>query len=503
MRGRELSVPTAAQAAILLKVFRDATFDEASIHERIGVIHSALERRSERASRLGLVPPTSVFNLLVRWFVLSESVERSAADRLVESQFLDAAIGLGLLTETGSSLEAAVLVIPQGELLIAGDRYDIPAELVPEPVLPVNAPARTLLGFTLQSPVNSLLDLCCGGGVQALAAASRARSVVATDLNARAVTFARLNARLNGFDHVECLAGDRFEPVTGRKFDQIVCNPPFVISPSKRFLYSDNESPLDDFCRSLIEEAPEYLEEEGVFQMILEWVQFEGRDWQSRLAKWVEGSGCDAWFLSFNLMLPETNAEVHAATMAAQSPVDELALREELAGYLREQGVEAVHGGFVMLRRRSGDNWLSFSEIRGRLPGDPQPEWIEDGFRARDFLRSRPDQLDLLSARPRLRRGVTFDQSTEWNGRAWQKTPIRLRATRGLPCSLELDENVVEFVSHCSGRRSVAELCRRLQAKTGEPQADVERECCSLVRRLIELGVLEAVNDSDSVGAES
>ena len=42
-------------------------------------------------------------------------------------------------------------------------------------------------------------------------------------------------------------------------------------------------------------EAPRYLEENGVFQMICEWVEVEGEPWEQRLQSWTAGSGCDVF----------------------------------------------------------------------------------------------------------------------------------------------------------------------------------------------------------------
>jgi SAM-dependent methyltransferase len=76
-----------------------------------------------------------------------------------------------------------------------------------------------------------VLDLGCGPGTLALVAARQgAHRAVGTDINARAVAFARLNARLNGVA-AEFHAGDLYEPVRGRRFDLVVAQPPYVIQP--------------------------------------------------------------------------------------------------------------------------------------------------------------------------------------------------------------------------------------------------------------------------------
>src|SRR5262249_44313091 len=152
----------------------------------------------------------------------------------------------------------------------------------------------------------STLDLGTGCGLQALEAATHSGVVVATDLNARAIEFASFSARLSGVENVEFAAGDAFEPVRGRKFDLIVANPAFFITPSKDHMFCDNNMDLDQFCRRLAREAPLHLNEGGYFQMICEWAQIEGETWQDRVTEWLQGRGCDAW------VIKQTTTEVSA-----------------------------------------------------------------------------------------------------------------------------------------------------------------------------------------------
>ncbi|MFD8077832.1 HemK2/MTQ2 family protein methyltransferase [Streptomyces sp. NPDC059718] len=76
-----------------------------------------------------------------------------------------------------------------------------------------------------------VLDLGTGTGALALTAAERgAAQVTAVDASLSAVCATRVNARLNGL-RVEVLRGDLTAPVTGRRFDLITANPPYVPSP--------------------------------------------------------------------------------------------------------------------------------------------------------------------------------------------------------------------------------------------------------------------------------
>jgi release factor glutamine methyltransferase len=78
----------------------------------------------------------------------------------------------------------------------------------------------------------SVLDVFTGSGALAVAAALEgAREATAVDISVRAVLNARLNALLNGV-RVDALRGDLFAPVSGRRFDLILANPPYVPSES-------------------------------------------------------------------------------------------------------------------------------------------------------------------------------------------------------------------------------------------------------------------------------
>ena len=78
-------------------------------------------------------------------------------------------------------------------------------------------------------PTDSVLEIGTGCGVIAKRVAERARCVIATDKNSRAVE----NAKLNG---VEAIMGDLFADLDGR-FDLIIFNPPYL--PSGRDVPSD------------------------------------------------------------------------------------------------------------------------------------------------------------------------------------------------------------------------------------------------------------------------
>lgn len=123
----------------------------------------------------------------------------------------------------------------------------------------------------------SILDLCTGGGSLAIVAADRFpdAQVVGADLSSDALALAAVNRDRYGLrERVELVQGDLFAPVRNRRFDLVLCNPPYVNDASMQALppefRAEPRAALAgghdgmDLVRRLLADAPAHLCEDGL-----------------------------------------------------------------------------------------------------------------------------------------------------------------------------------------------------------------------------------------------
>jgi hypothetical protein len=96
--------------------------------------------------------------------------------------------------------------------------------------------------------------------------ARAADRVVGTDLNARAIEVARVNAMLNGITNAEFRVGDWFAPVAGERFDLIVSQPPFIPlrDDQEKVVYLHGGRRGDEMAHLVVEQMPAHLTETGI-----------------------------------------------------------------------------------------------------------------------------------------------------------------------------------------------------------------------------------------------
>jgi ribosomal protein L3 glutamine methyltransferase len=154
-------------------------------------------------------------------------------------------------------------------------RVIVPRSLIAEPL------AEGSIDAWLTADTRSVLDLCTGNGSLAVLAAMAWPEVTvdAADLSADALAVARLNVDRHGLaDRITLHQGDGLAAVAGRRYDLILCNPPYVNRASMAALPAEFRAEpalaLDgnlgggddgmDFVRTLLRDAPGHLTDHGL-----------------------------------------------------------------------------------------------------------------------------------------------------------------------------------------------------------------------------------------------
>jgi ubiquinone/menaquinone biosynthesis C-methylase UbiE len=401
----------------------------------------------------------------------------------------EAWVEAGLVRLDGASVARAVVLLPFQGLLVAFDTPPTESHKA-DYVMGIGSSSLTLANLTVRRHSRDTLDLGTGCGIQAFLAARHSETVLAADRNPRAVDFAAFNALLNGLSNVECAEGDLFAPASERRFDLVVSNPPFVISPETRYVYRDSGLSGDEVCRKIVREVPQYLNEGGYCQMLCNWAHIADEDWRARLAGWFADTGCDAW-----VMCSETrDAATYAWTWIQHTERDDPeGLHAQFERWLRcyeKARIEAVSAGVITMRQRRGSrNWFRADEAPEKMLG-PCGEDVLRAFEARDFLDSLTDDGGLLEAVLHASPDVRLDQEAEPTGEAWRPRTRKLRLARGLAYSGTVDPLVADVVARCDGRRTLGAALAETASSLGFDADGLEPACVAVARRLVEQGFL-------------
>ncbi len=424
------------------------------------------------------------FNLLTRLFLLGLSQPLEAAKTVLSEEFLSLLLRTGAANLQGDSVQPAVMLSPIGKFIVAADPlYRMQPDEAPDIILWPNDTSRLLLNSCIKTPGGTTLDLGSGCGVLSLYAGKFSNLVVATDLNPRTVEFVQFNAWLNSVPNIETVVGDTYEPVGARKFDLVLANPPFFVSPSSDVLYCENPLELDGYCRRVAREGAEHLKEGGFLQMVFEWVEVQGEKWQDRLASWVEDIGCDAWILRSYVAPPDSYAQQRTSRRYAISPGKVTRDYERAMDYYRQHKVQLVLGGVMVLRRRSAKNWVRIEE--GRIqPGEPFGNLVREIFDTQDVLQQIQNDDQLLSLRPRLSPLARMEQQFTIENRAWVFEPMKLKLDHALPVEINIESAVADFLAQCDGSRTLGELVSELASSVNAQPEQVSEQCCAVVRKL-------------------
>ncbi len=333
------------------------------------------------------------------------------------------------------------------------------------------------------------LDLGTGCGVQALHLSRHSGSVVATDVNRRALWITEFNLALNDLSNVGVRDGSFFEPVVGEQFDLIATNPPFVISPAtgERLVYRDSGIPGDRVVEDIVRLAPKHLTTGGTCQILANWSIVSGSTWDERLAGWLDGS-CDALVVQREVADPAAYVEMWLKDAGLHGGPDYARRYDTWLSWLGEQGIEGIGFGWINVRRVERASGTSFLDWPYDVEQPIAPA-IGEWFTATDANSRLTDEALLAS---RLVARIDVLQETQGQPGAEDPATIVLRQQLGFRRARQADTVEAAFVGASDGELTVGQILDALTVLLDRGDDDLRTDYLPVVRELITEGFLTA-----------
>ena len=568
-------VVTDEQAADLRADLTEAGWGVEAVAALLGEAADAALRREIRLPALRAVraalaegsdsAPSWPVAVLTALFMLGEPVPTGALDAALPRTGVSGARRIGLVGEPDETgcVSARVDLRPHEAVDDAGEvRWWVASDLgglvtgrplAPDHVLGIGGAGLTLAGLTPRTPVRTALDLGCGCGIQTLYLLRHAQHVVATDISARALAFTAFNTALAGITadvdaatvdaataadapvdldaagasgsavgtaRLELRLGSLLEPVAGGRFDLIVSNPPFVLTPPTvreaglpLMEYRDAGGPV---LPTLVAGLGEHLEPGGSAVMLGNWEHRHaslGRgdapdsasdlatdsttdpgaavsSWRNAVAAWIP-EGLDAWVIEREVQDPVEYATMWLRDGGLTPERDAAGFEAALGAWVGDfeaRGVEGIGFGYLIVHRpqRLREPWHLLEEVTTTGQGILGPH-IADVLAVRERLAGLDDDA-VAALHPILAPDVTEER--HFIPGAAEPAVILLRQGGGLGRTIRASTAVAALAGVADGELSVGQIASAVAALTGEDAVGLRAEMIEATRRLLAGGFL-------------
>ncbi|RYG78663.1 class I SAM-dependent methyltransferase [Yimella sp. RIT 621] len=473
---------------------RSAAFTVDGVQQRLGPVAAAALHREQVTPARRVVTDDDPLDVLIRFFTLGDAVPGELLDVAVPGLRSHGLRELGLLADDGRArfdlrphaddTHDCWVVSDLSELVTGGPLPD-------DHVLGIGGASTTLASWTVRRPAAGALDMGAGCGVQALHLGAHCERIIATDLSARAVEILRFNAVLNG-ERWDVRSGSLFEPVAGERFDLIVSNPPFVITPRVAgvplFEYRDGGMVGDCLVRTVVQQVEAHLEPGGVAQLLGNWEVPGGTDWQDVVREWLAPTELDAWVVQRETQDPAEYAELWIRD-GGHRPGTE-AYERMYAAWLDDfdaRGVASIGFGVITLQRPATKRrrFQVLEEHRGPVASPVGPA-VDAELAALTWCAEHPDEV--LDQNWRVADDVTEERFAAPG--ADDPSVIRITQGGGLGRQLHIDTAISAYLSVADGDLTARQALVAIATLLERDERDLLERAQPIVTRLVETGFL-------------
>ncbi|MFC2473074.1 MAG: transferase, partial [Actinomyces sp.] len=298
-------------------------------------------------------------------------------------------------------------------------------------------------------------------------------------------------------DRLELIRGSLLEPLSGRAFDLIATNPPFVLAPPAvreaglpLMEYRDAGGPI---LPGLVAGLGEHLEPGASAVMLGNWEHRGAGSWRDAVAAWLP-EGLDAWILERELQDPVEYATMWLRDGGLTPERDPEAFDAALEAWIDDFEARDVRGvgfGYLIVHRprRPREPWRLLEEVTTSGQGVLGPH-VAEVLEVRERLAGLDDAA-VADLRPLLAPDVTEERHLIPG--AAEPTVILLRQGGGLGRTLQASTAVAALAGVADGELSVGQVASAVAALSELNAADaaaLRAEMVEATRHLLTTGFL-------------
>ncbi len=387
----------------------------AELHDRLVAIGFGPERapalfgereiaeiRSGRAAYYSeFVLPRDAAGIAARFFILHEAVTETALRDIIGDAPFRFLADMAAIVPAENEWRSLVSVTWFADRLILSDARVFNVvwpghDPFPDYVMPPGTDSIGLVRVAPRGARRAALDVCCGAGAQALAAASYSERIVGVDVNARALRFARVNAAANRVERSTFVHSDCYDALGDARFDAILSNPPFVPWPAEgtELLFRGGGPRGDIVLARILAGAVDRLDPQGTLSIVADLA--DAQSLPSRLRAWQGTTRRTLLLLQHRFDLVDY-AESHAGHLPPGTREQQVAV---LLRHFAASGIATLDFGYLVQDGTAGSTYLINSAAPAtRAIFDDVAAWFAHQRRL-----SQGDAIDaLLAIAPGLR----------------------------------------------------------------------------------------------------
>ena len=445
---------------------------------------------------------------LVHWTLAKQGDPATVLTRLfaysgeIDAEIVSAALGPELSTVLWTA--GVIGPVAEGSTLVRANFRIMPLDgmwfLSDEPWAggdAVMGPGPTTLDLVRLLPrtfSGSALDLGCGAGTLAIAAAKRGATVViGTDVNERAMHVARFNARLNDVQ-VEFRVGDLAAPVATERFDLVVAQPPYVIqppdTPSVTYLHGGEMG--DELALRFVTEIAVLLAPNGRAMVVFDSPVRPKQPLHTRVRKALGNAPLDLLTLAGVGPGPDFQAIAYASLESGDLGPNYATALLRYRQHLEALGVREVSHALVVLR--AGEGTPPGGKFTITLPvrsiSATDGAGLDAVFAALDLASCQDDLLRRATVRVSTRARF-IEERPRPDPNLEPKYSVRF-SPGGVGADQELSEAVIALLSALDSSKSVEDAVVQYAITCGATADEMRPRVVAFVRENLARGLLQA-----------